>query len=129
MPETGFRELGISDAALLSYHSGTTTPCLSLSVPVPLEELNSYRRAVLSPCVPPCRPLSMKENDYEQRRSQVRVLPSALRESRDLRTRRTRVAVRRATHGTLAHVLEARGPRPAAPPSSLGRAPPVGCPG
>jgi hypothetical protein len=77
MPDTGFRELGISDAALLSYHSGTTTPCLSLSVPVPLEELNSYRRAVLSPCVPSCRTLSMKENDYEQRRSQVRVLPSA----------------------------------------------------
>src|SRR5215216_146751 len=61
----------------LSYHNGTTTPCLSLSVPVPLEVLDSDKSAVLSSCVPPCRPLSLSGADYEQRRSQVRVLPSA----------------------------------------------------
>src|SRR5215217_6194996 len=38
----------------------TATGCLSLSL-----------------CVPPCRPLSRSGSDYEQRRSQVRVLPSA----------------------------------------------------
>ena len=56
----------------------TATECLSLSLPVPLRELKLDESAVLSPCVPPCRPVSLKENDYEQRRSQVRVLPSAL---------------------------------------------------
>src|SRR5215217_5599723 len=56
----------------------TTTPCLSLSVPVPLGILNPDKSTVLSPPVPPCRPLSLSGSDYEQRRSQVRVLPSAL---------------------------------------------------
>src|ERR671912_2239462 len=49
----------------LSYHNATTTPCLSLSVPVPLEELNSDKSAVLSPRVPPCRPLSLSRSGYE----------------------------------------------------------------
>src|SRR5215211_322872 len=62
----------------LSYHNGTTTPCLSLSLPVPLEVLDSDKSAVLSPCVPPCRSLSLSGSDYEQRRPQVRALPSAL---------------------------------------------------
>src|SRR5215218_11045066 len=64
-------------SATPSYHNGTTTPCLSLSVPVPLDVLNADKSAVLSPRVPPCRPLSLSGSDYEQRRSQVRVLPSA----------------------------------------------------
>src|SRR5215213_8627429 len=49
----------------LSYHNGTTTPCLSLSVPVPLEVLDSDKSTVLSPRVPPCRPLSLSGSDYE----------------------------------------------------------------
>src|SRR5215212_9052227 len=53
------------NAALLSYHNGTTTPCLSLSVLVPLVVLNSNKSAVLSPRVPPCRPLSLSGSDYE----------------------------------------------------------------
>src|SRR5215208_4736087 len=65
----------------LSYHNGTTTPYLSLSVPVSLEVLNSYKSVVLSPRVPPCRPLSLSGSGYEQRRSQVRVLPSTLRKA------------------------------------------------
>src|SRR5215212_6562055 len=68
----------IGQRALFSYHNGTTTPCLSLSVPVPLEVLNPDKSAVLSPRVPPCRRLSLSGSGYEQRRSQVRVLPSAL---------------------------------------------------
>src|SRR5215204_1292471 len=55
----------------------TAIGCLSLSLPVPLRELEPDKSAVLSPCVPPCPPVSLKENDYEQIRSQVRVLPSA----------------------------------------------------
>src|SRR5215212_10196538 len=66
------------ESVALSYHNGTTTPCLSLSVPVPLGILNPDKSTVLSPPVPPCRPLSLSGSDYEQRRSQVRVLPSAL---------------------------------------------------
>src|SRR5215218_4273976 len=72
-------------SATPSYHNGTTTPCLSLSLPVPLRELNADKSAVLSPRVPPCRPLSLSGSDYEQRRSQVRVLPSALLEAPYLR--------------------------------------------
>src|SRR5829696_10288104 len=53
------------ESVALSYHNGTTTPCLSLSVPVSLEVLNSDKSAVLSPCVPPCLPVSVEENDYE----------------------------------------------------------------
>src|SRR5215212_11100618 len=64
-----------------SYHNGTTTPCPSLSLPVPLREQNADKSAVLSPPVPPCPPVALKENDYEQRRSQVRVLPSALQKA------------------------------------------------
>src|SRR5215218_11119595 len=48
-----------------------------VSPPVPLRELRLDKSAVLSLPVPPCPPVSLKENDYEQRRSQVRVLPSA----------------------------------------------------
>ncbi len=55
----------------------TATGCLFLSLCVSLIELESDKSAVLSPPVPPCLPVSVKENDYEQRRSQVRVLPSA----------------------------------------------------
>src|ERR687889_1512440 len=54
----------------------TATGCLSLSLPVPLRELRLDKSAVLSLPVPHCPSLSVKENDYEQRRSQVRVLPS-----------------------------------------------------
>src|SRR5215217_1710479 len=71
----------------LSYHNGTTTPCLSLSLPVPLEVLNSDKSAVLSPCVPPCRSLSLCGSDSEQRRPQVRVLPSALLKCEDLQVK------------------------------------------
>jgi hypothetical protein len=53
------------NAAVLSYHNGTTTPCLSLSVPVPLEVLNSDRSAVLSPRVPQCPSLSLSGSGYE----------------------------------------------------------------
>ena len=49
----------------LSYHNGTTTPYLSLSVPVSLEVLNFDKSAVLSPRVPPCRPLSLSGSGYE----------------------------------------------------------------
>ena len=56
----------------------TATRCLSLSLCVPLNELKPDNSGVLSPPVPHCTSLSVKENDYEQRRSQVRVLPSAL---------------------------------------------------
>src|SRR5215216_7039285 len=55
----------------------TAIGCLSLSLPVPLRELEPDESADLSLPVPHCPPLSVKENDYEQRRSQVRVLPSA----------------------------------------------------
>src|SRR5215216_6271162 len=62
----------------LSYHNGTTTPCLSLSLPVPLREQNADKSAVLSPCVPPCRPLSLSGSDYESEgRRFESVLPSA----------------------------------------------------
>jgi hypothetical protein len=57
----------------------TATGCLPLSLPVPLRELRLDKSVVLSPPVPLCLPVSVKENDYEQRRPQVRVLPSALR--------------------------------------------------
>src|SRR5829696_4522499 len=56
----------------------SATGCLSLSLPVPLGELTPDKSALLSPHVPPCPSLSVKENDYEQRRSQVRVLTDAL---------------------------------------------------
>src|SRR5215212_4201210 len=72
------------ESVALSYHNGTTTPCLSLSAPVSLEVLNFDKSAVLSLCVPPCRSLSLSGSGYEQRRSQVRVLPSALRKPRHL---------------------------------------------
>src|SRR5918994_2047519 len=49
----------------LSYHNGTTTPCLSLSAPVPLERSIADKSAVLSPRVPPCRPLSLSGSGYE----------------------------------------------------------------
>src|SRR5919112_6033964 len=49
----------------LSYHNGTTTPCLSLSTPVPLEVLDYDKSAVLSPHVPPCRPLFLSGSGYE----------------------------------------------------------------
>src|SRR5215218_6384275 len=55
----------------------TATGYLSLSLPIPLGELTPDKSALLSPRVPPCPPVALKENDYEQRRSQVRVLPSA----------------------------------------------------
>src|SRR5215212_7260680 len=55
----------------------TATGYLSLSLPIPLRELRLDKSAVLSLPVPHCTSLSLKENDYEQRRSQVRVLPSA----------------------------------------------------
>jgi hypothetical protein len=44
----------------------------------PQEYRNSDKSADLSLPVPHCPSLSVKENDYEQRRSQIRVLPSAL---------------------------------------------------
>src|SRR5215204_4584912 len=53
------------ESVALSYHNGTTTPCLSLSVPAPLEVLNPDKSAVLSPRVPPCRPLSLSGSGYE----------------------------------------------------------------
>ena len=43
----------------------TATGCLSLSLPVPLKEPVSDKSAVLSPPVPHCTSLSVKENDYE----------------------------------------------------------------
>ena len=55
----------------------TAIGCLSLSLPVPLRELEPDKSADLSLPVPHCPSLSVEENDYEQRRSQVRVLPSA----------------------------------------------------
>src|ERR671920_2062004 len=64
-------------SALFIPQRYTITPCLSLSAPVPLERSIADKSAILSPRVPPCRPLSVKKNDYEQRRSQVRALPSA----------------------------------------------------
>jgi hypothetical protein len=36
-----------------------------VSLPVPLEVLNPYKSAVLSPRVPPCRPLSLSGSGYE----------------------------------------------------------------
>ena len=38
----------------------------------------SYMSVLLYPCVPTCRSALVSENDYEQRRLQVRVLPSVL---------------------------------------------------
>ena len=55
----------------------TATGCPSLSLCVSVRNLDPDKSAVLSSCVPLCLPVSLKENDYEQRRSQVRVLPSA----------------------------------------------------
>src|SRR5919107_2992822 len=66
----------------------TATGCPSLSLCVPLRNLDPDKSAVLSPPVPHCTSLSVKENDYEQRRSQVRVLPSALLNSSDLQGKR-----------------------------------------
>src|SRR5215204_816479 len=43
----------------------TAIGCPSLSLPVPLRELEPDKNADLSPCVPPCPPVSLKENDYE----------------------------------------------------------------
>src|SRR5215203_2431174 len=43
----------------------TATGRPSLSLPVPLRELEPDKSAVLSPPVPPCPPVSLKENDYE----------------------------------------------------------------
>ena len=43
----------------------TATGCLSLSLPVSLRELEPDKSAVLSLPVPPCLPVSLKENDYE----------------------------------------------------------------
>jgi hypothetical protein len=43
----------------------TATGCLSLSLPVPLRELELDKSAVLSFPVPHCTSLSVKENDYE----------------------------------------------------------------
>src|SRR5215211_5006860 len=53
------------ESMALSYHNGTTTPCLSLSIPVPLEVLDSDKSAVLSPRVRSCRPLSLSGSGYE----------------------------------------------------------------
>ena len=55
----------------------TATGCPSLSLCVPVRNLDPDKSAVLSLPVPHCPSLSVKENDYEQRRSQVRVLLSA----------------------------------------------------
>src|SRR5829696_2962100 len=55
----------------------TAIGCLSLSLPVRLGEQYADKGAFLSLPDPYCLSLSVKENDYEQRRSQVRVLPSA----------------------------------------------------
>jgi hypothetical protein len=41
----------------------TATGCLSLSLCVPLRELELDKSAVLSPPVSPCPPVSLKEND------------------------------------------------------------------
>jgi len=54
----------------------TTTGYLSLYLPVCPGGPNLHKSALLSSCVPLCLPVSLKENDYEQRGSQVRVLPS-----------------------------------------------------
>src|ERR671917_2865636 len=43
----------------------TATGCLSLSLCVPLRELEPDKSAVLSLPVPHCPSLSVKENDYE----------------------------------------------------------------
>ena len=43
----------------------TATGCLSLSLCVPLNELKPDNSGVLSPPVPHCTSLSVKENDYE----------------------------------------------------------------
>ena len=43
----------------------TATGCLYLSLCVPLRELKPVKSAVLSLPVPPCPPVSCKENDYE----------------------------------------------------------------
>src|SRR4028118_202901 len=43
----------------------TATGCLSLSLSVPLRELEPDKSAVLSAPIPPSLPLSLKENDYE----------------------------------------------------------------
>ena len=72
--------LGPRDVAFASTafdRNLTATGCLSLSLPVPLRDYFPYKSAVLSFPVPLCLPVSVKETDYEQRRSQVRVLPSA----------------------------------------------------
>src|SRR5215203_6719551 len=60
----------------------TAIGCLSLSLPVPLRETVSDKSAVLSLPVPHCPSLSppvLKQVWLRIRRSQVRVLPSALR--------------------------------------------------
>ena len=51
-------------------------PCPSLSLQ---ESHLPDKSAVLAFRVPPCRPLSLSGSDYEQRRSQVRVLPTRQR--------------------------------------------------
>src|ERR671921_2827923 len=43
----------------------TATGCPSLSLCVPLRNLDPDKSAVLSPPVPHCTSLSVKENDYE----------------------------------------------------------------
>ena len=53
--------------------NGTTTPCLSLSL---YRCWIADKSAVLSPCVPRCRPLSLSGSDYE---SEGRRLESHLR--------------------------------------------------
>src|SRR5215203_6732921 len=63
----------------------TAIGCLSLYLPVPLRELEPDESADLSLPVPHCPSLSVKENDYEQRRSQVRVLPGALQKYLQIR--------------------------------------------
>ena len=49
----------------LSDRNLTATGCLSVSFPVPLRELKPDKSAILSPPVPHCTSLSVKENDYE----------------------------------------------------------------
>jgi hypothetical protein len=56
----------------------TATGCLSLSFCLPLRELELNKSVVLSLPVPRCPYLSVKENDYEQRRSQVHQIPNNL---------------------------------------------------
>ena len=63
------------EVAFPSTDFDRNSACNWVSIPVPQENHIPYKSAVLSPPVPLCRLLSVKEKGYEQIRSQVQLLP------------------------------------------------------